>query len=89
VIEKLRGLRLTRAAELLEAAVEKTLTYYAFPEEHGALAADSHQQPPRAHPARDPAAHACARSLTVNLRSTCRRKAAPHRRHGVVRPRDI
>ena len=25
----------------------------------GALAADSHQQPPRAHPARDPAAHAC------------------------------
>jgi len=25
----------------------------------GALAADSHQQPARAHPARDPAAHAC------------------------------
>ena len=34
VIEKLRGLRLTRAAELVEAAVEETLTYYAFPEEH-------------------------------------------------------
>jgi len=33
VIEKLRGLRLTRAAELVEAAVEE-LTYYAFPEEH-------------------------------------------------------
>src|SRR5207302_4172835 len=33
VIEKLRGLRLTRAAELVEAAVEETLTYYAFPEE--------------------------------------------------------
>ena len=31
VIEKLR---LTRAAELVEAAVEETLTYYAFPEEH-------------------------------------------------------
>jgi hypothetical protein len=30
VIEKLRGLHLTRAAELVEAAVEKTLTYYAF-----------------------------------------------------------
>src|SRR5262249_13263730 len=29
VIEKLRGLRLTRAAELVEAAVEETLTYYA------------------------------------------------------------
>jgi putative transposase len=34
VIEKLRGLRLARAAELVEAAVEETLTYYAFPEEH-------------------------------------------------------
>src|SRR5262249_56976215 len=34
VIEKLRGLRLTRAAELVEAVVEETLTYYAFPEEH-------------------------------------------------------
>src|SRR5262249_53287662 len=34
VIEKLRGLRLSRAAELVEAAVGETLTYYAFPEEH-------------------------------------------------------
>jgi putative transposase len=34
VIEKLRGLRLTTAAELVEAAVEETLAYYAFPEEH-------------------------------------------------------
>jgi Transposase, Mutator family len=34
VIDKLRGLRLSRAAELVEAAVEETLTYYAFPEEH-------------------------------------------------------
>jgi transposase-like protein len=34
VIEKLRGLRLTRAAELVETAIEETLTYYAFPEEH-------------------------------------------------------
>jgi putative transposase len=34
VIEKLRGLRLSRAAELVEAAVEETLSYYAFPEEH-------------------------------------------------------
>ncbi len=32
VIEKLRGLRLTKAAELVEAAVEETLTYYALPE---------------------------------------------------------
>src|SRR6266700_500916 len=34
VIEKLRGLRLARAAELVEMAVEETLAYYAFPEEH-------------------------------------------------------
>jgi putative transposase len=34
VIEKLRGLPLSRAAELVEAAVEETLSYYAFPEEH-------------------------------------------------------
>ena len=34
MIEKLRGLRLTKAAELVETATEKTLTYYAFPEKH-------------------------------------------------------
>ena len=34
MIEKLRGLRLTKAAEIVEAGVEETLTYYAFPEEH-------------------------------------------------------
>ncbi len=34
MIEKLRGLRLTKAAELVAAAVEETLVYYAFPEEH-------------------------------------------------------
>ena len=34
MIEKLRALRLTRAADLVEAGVEETLAYYAFPEEH-------------------------------------------------------
>ena len=34
VIEKLRALRLTKAADLAEDAVEETLTYYHFPEEH-------------------------------------------------------
>jgi putative transposase len=34
VIEKLRGLRLSRAAELVEVAAEETVTHYAFPEEH-------------------------------------------------------
>ena len=34
VIEKLRGLRLTRAADLVAASVHETLAYYVFPEEH-------------------------------------------------------
>jgi putative transposase len=34
VIEKLRGLRLTKAAEIVETAVDETLAYYTFPEEH-------------------------------------------------------
>jgi transposase-like protein len=34
VIEKLRALRLTNAAELVATAVEETLAYYGFPEEH-------------------------------------------------------
>jgi putative transposase len=52
VIEKLRGLRLSRAAELVEMAVEETLAYYAFPEEH-------RRRIRTAHRAREPAAHAC------------------------------
>jgi transposase-like protein len=34
VIEKMRGLRLANAAELVATAVEETLAYYDFPEEH-------------------------------------------------------
>src|SRR3974390_1469684 len=34
VIEKMRGLRLSNAAELVVTAVEETLAYYTFPEEH-------------------------------------------------------
>lgn len=34
VIEKLRGLRLTKAADIVETAVDETLAYYTFPEEH-------------------------------------------------------
>ena len=84
VIEKLRGLRLTKAAELAEAAVEETLTYYALP--GGALAAHPHQQSARAHPARDPAAHARGRRIPRRAigAQPGRGQAAPHRRHGVV-----
>ena len=34
VIEKLKAMRLMKAAELVETSVGETLTYYAFPEEH-------------------------------------------------------
>lgn len=34
VITKLAGMKLTRAADLVKAAYEQTLAYYAFPEEH-------------------------------------------------------
>ena len=34
VIEKMRGLRLANAAELVATALEETLAYYNFPEEH-------------------------------------------------------
>jgi len=34
VVAKLRAMRLGKAAELVEASVSETLTYYAFPEEH-------------------------------------------------------
>src|SRR5262249_46056907 len=52
----------------------------------GALAADSHQQPARAHPARDPAAHPCRgrgsrRSISAQPRP---REAATHTPPAVV-----
>ena len=34
MIDKLRGPRLNNAAKLVAAAIEETLAYYAFPEEH-------------------------------------------------------
>ena len=34
VIEKLKAMRLIKAADLVEASIGETLTYYAFPEEH-------------------------------------------------------
>ena len=34
VVAKLRALRLTKAAELVETGIAETLAYYAFPEEH-------------------------------------------------------
>ena len=82
MIEKLRGLRLTRAAELVEAAVEETLTYYAFPEEHWRRIRTNNplERILREIRRRTRVAGAFPDGQSaLNLR-----KAAPHRRHGVV-----
>src|SRR5262249_55160548 len=52
VIDKLRGLRLSRAAELVETAGEEKLTYYAFPEGRPPreVAPAAHPWIPAAHP---------------------------------------
>ena len=84
VIEKLRGLRLTNAAELVAAAIEETLAYYALP--GGALEAYPHQQPARAYSKGDQAPHPCGRCIPRRpIRpQPCRGQAAPDRRHRVV-----
>jgi Transposase, Mutator family len=81
VIEKLRGLRLTTAAELVAAAVEETLAYYAFPEEHWRRIRSA-----RAHPARDQAAHSRRRRIPrrAGRAQPCRGQVAPYRRHCLV-----
>ena len=62
VIEKLRALRPTNAAELVVTAVEKIVGLLRFP--GGALlAAHPHQSSPRAYPARNPAARPRRRSI--------------------------
>jgi transposase-like protein len=85
VIEKLRGLRLSRAAELVEAAVEEPLTYYAFPEEHWRRIRTNNPLERILREIR----RWWARSLTVNPRSTSPPQGcatSPARRG---RPRDI
>ena len=84
VIEKLRGLRLTRAAELVAAAARGDADLLRFP--RGALAAYPHQQPTGAHPARDQAAHPCRRRIPGRAISAQSRRGqvAPYRRHCLV-----
>src|SRR6516165_5284541 len=75
--KKLRGFRLTKAAELAKAVLR-------LPGE--ALAAHPHEQPARAPPARDQATHACGRGIPrrpIGLEPR-RGQTAPHRWHGVV-----
>ena len=80
VIEKLRGLRLSRAAELVEMAVEETLAYYAFPEEHWRRIRTN-------NPLERILREIRWRTRVVGAFPDAqprRREAAPHRRHGVV-----
>jgi transposase-like protein len=70
VIEKLRGLRLSRAAELVEAAVEETLTY-TTPSRRSTGGGFAPTTRSSASCARSGGVHeSWARSLTVNPRST-------------------
>jgi hypothetical protein len=71
VIEKLRGFRLTKAAELAKAVLR-------LPGE--ALAAHPHEQPPRAPPARDQATHACSRGMDARASATQRLGIMPYRK---------
>ena len=34
VVEKLRGMHLAKAAEIVEAGIDETLSYYSMPSEH-------------------------------------------------------
>jgi hypothetical protein len=70
VIEKLRGLRLSRAAELVEAAIEETLAYYAFPEEHWRQIRTNNPLERILREIRRRTPVVWAHSLTVNPRST-------------------
>jgi transposase-like protein len=87
VIEKLRGLRLSRAAELVEAAVEETLTYYAFPEEHWRRIRTNN---PLERILREIRRRACrGRVPSVNPRSTSPPQGCATSRAPRGRPRDI
>src|SRR5262249_10797404 len=81
VIEKLRGLRLTRAAELVEAAVEETLSYYAFPEEHWRRIRTNN---PLERILREVRRRTRVGGAVPAGRSALNLAAAPHRWHGVV-----
>jgi len=82
VIEKLRALRLIRAAELVEDRGDADLLRLPG----GALAAYPHQQSARAHPAGDPAAYARGGRIpgwSIGAQPRCR-QAPAHRRHRLV-----
>jgi mutator family transposase len=84
VIEKLHGFRLTKAAELAQAGVAETLTYYSFPEEHWRRIRTNN--PLERLPARDQASYARGRGIPrrpIGLEPR-RGQAAPRCWHGVV-----
>ena len=62
VIAKLKAMRLTKAAELVEAKAHETLTYFAFPSNHWRQI--STNNPLGADHPRDPPAHARGRGIS-------------------------
>ena len=84
VVEKLRGLRLTTAAELVETAVGETLAYYAFPEEHWRRIRTNNPLERTLRGSRRRTRVVGAFPDGQSALNTCRRQAAPYRRHRLV-----
>jgi transposase-like protein len=61
VVEKLRAMRLAKAAEIVDNGIDETLSYYNMPPEHRPLPED--QQPAGAANAKDPATNESGRRL--------------------------
>ena len=75
------GFALTRAAELVEMAVEETLAYFAFPEEHWRRIRTNIPLERILREIRRRTRVVGAFSISAH---PCRREVAPHRWHGVA-----
>ena len=84
VIEKLRGLRLTKAADIVETAVDETLAYYTFPEEHWRRIRTNNPLERILREIRRRTRVVGAFPDGQSALQPCRGQAAPHRRHRLV-----
>ncbi len=76
IIEKLRAMELTKAAEIVENGIDETLSYYKLAA--GTPALSAHQQPAGTADARDPATNASSRGLPRRqLRADVGGRSAP------------
>ena len=83
VVARLKDMRLSKAAELVETAVSETLAYYAFPEEHWRRIRTNNPLERIMREIRRAPAWS-APSPTATALEPGRGQAAPHRRHALV-----